>query len=243
MNETQRTSDAERPAPRIPRLLFHALIATVTVVVTSGIMYSMRPKRASAPSNMNSVVPASPLEADEGLEGLVIPDFRLVDQFGKPVNQTIFDGRITILDFSFTNCPFVCPGMNAAMLMLQSQLVGTSVRFASISVDPRNDVPEVLKSHADKIGVDHARWTWLTGEEAEIKRIVSESLKFELQDDPSRPITLADGSVMNNIIHPSRLFLIGPERQLLALYPFSDMSALDALKRRAESGARMLQKR
>ncbi|QYK46813.1 MAG: SCO family protein [Phycisphaeraceae bacterium] len=192
---------------------------------------------------MNTVVPASPLEADEGLEGLVIPDFHLVDQFGKPVDQTIFDGRITILDFSFTNCPFVCPGMNAAMLMLQSQLVGTSVRFASISVDPRNDVPEVLKAHADKIGVDHARWTWLTGEEAEIKRIVSESLKFELQDDPSRPITLADGSVMNNIIHPSRLFLIGPERQLLALYPFSDMSALDALKRRAESGARMVQKR
>lgn len=243
MNENSGISDASHSIPRVPRWLLRATLVAATVVVGSGVMYAMRPKRPSLPLGASSPASGVPLEADEGLEGLIIPDFRLIDQFGRPVDQSIFDGRVTILDFSFTNCPFVCPGMNAAMLMLQSRLTGTPVRFASISVDPRNDVPEVLKAHADRLGVDHTRWTWMTGDEAEIRRIVSESLKFELQDDPSRPITLADGSVMNNIIHPSRLFLIGPERQLIALYPFSDMSALDALKHRAESGARMLPRR
>lgn len=236
-----RATDTARPS--FPRWLMLAMVATATVIIGSGVMITLRPKRPAFTGGPVSTTNASPLGHDEGLEGLVIPPFRLLDQHGKPVDQSVFDGRVTILDFSFTNCPFVCPGMTAAMLSLQSQLLGTGVRFASISVDPVNDTPETIKAHADKMGVDHERWAWMTGEESEIRKIVSESLKFEVQDDPSRPITLADGSTMNNIMHPSRLFLIGPDRQVLALYAFNDNTSLDALKQRAIAGARMLPRR
>lgn len=173
------------------------------------------------------------LTPDEGLEGLVIPEFSLIDQSGQPLDHSVFDGRVTILDFSFTNCPFVCPGMTAAMISLQSDLVGTGVRFASISVDPAHDTPEVLRAHCEELGVDSTRWAWMTGDEKEIRKIVAESLKFEIQDDPSKTITLKDGSQMSNIMHPSRLFLIGPDRKLLSLYAFNDLQAMEALKARA----------
>lgn len=245
MNEAPDSPTPDRTPPALPRWLVLALVATATVVIGSGIMITMRP-RSRAPSLPNDRVapaPATPLHPDDGLEGLAIPAFHLVDQNGKPVDESVFDGRVTILDFSFTSCPFVCPGMNAAMLSLQSQLAGTGVRFASISVDPTNDTPEVIKAHADRIGVDHSRWTWMTGDEAEIRRIVSESLRFELQDDPSRVITRADGSTMNNIMHPSRLFLIGPDRQLLSLYQFNDNAALESLKKRSIAATTLLSRK
>ena len=215
------------------------LSLTALIVLGSAIMVVvMRGKPSGVPAV--STVDRGPLSQDEGLEPLRIPEFNLVDQHGDPVDQSVFDGRVTILDFSFTNCPFVCPGMTAAMLMLQSELTGTGVRFASISVDPVHDTPEVIRAHAEARGVDHERWTWMTGDASEIRRIVSDSLMFELQDDPARPITLPDGSVMNNIMHPSRLFLIGPDRRVLALYAFNDPDAIAALRERATIAARLL---
>lgn len=231
-------SHSDSPPPPFPRWILAMLAVTALIVLGSAVMV-MKGGRRAAPAPPAAGASRGPLVPDEGLEALQIPTFSLVDQNGKPVDHSVFDGRVTILDFSFTNCPFVCPGMTAAMLMLQSELVGTGVRFASISVDPKNDTPEAIRAHADARGVDHERWTWMTGDEAEIRRIVSQSLMFELQDDPTRPITLPDGSVMNNIIHPSRLFLVGPDRRVLALYAFNDPDAIAALRERATAAARL----
>lgn len=235
--ETQREPSTDG-APPFPRWMLAMLVVTGLIVAGSAIMVVTR--GGGSGGVRPPAVSQGPLVPDEGLESLRLPSFSLVDQNGAPVNERVFDGRVTILDFSFTNCPFVCPGMTAAMLSLQSELVGTGVRFASISVDPLRDTPAVIRAHADRLGVDHDRWTWMTGEQSEVKRIVSESLMFELQDDPSRPITLADGSTMNNIMHPSRLFLVGPDRRVLALYTFNDPQAIEALRVRALEGARAI---
>ncbi len=232
MSETEPSADH---APPFPKWMLAMLAVTALIVAGSAIMVV---KRGGPRPARQTDAPGGPLVPDEGLDALRIPAFKLVDQNNKAVDESVFDGRVTILDFSFTNCPFVCPGMTAAMLSLQSELVGTGVRFASISVDPVHDTPAVIRAHADRMGVDHERWTWMTGEQAEVKRIVSESLMFELQDDPSRPITLADGSTMNNIMHPSRLFLVGPDRRVLSLYTFNDPQAIDALRQRAIECAR-----
>ncbi len=42
-----------------------------------------------------------PWAQDYGLEGLVIPPFMLIDQEARPVDETLFEGRITIIDFIF----------------------------------------------------------------------------------------------------------------------------------------------
>lgn len=235
--DSQPDTTTDRPPP-FPKWMLAMLVVTALIVAGSAFMVVWRGGRSGG--ERAPAVEQGPLVPDAGLESLRLPSFSLVDQNGALVTERVFDGRVTILDFSFTNCPFVCPGMTAAMLSLQSDLVGTGVRFASISVDPLRDTPAVIRAHADRLGVDHERWTWMTGEQAEIKRIVSESLMFELQDDPSRPITLADGSTMNNIMHPSRLFLVGPDRRVLALYTFNDPLAIEALRARALEGARAI---
>ncbi len=176
----------------------------------------------------------------EPLGELSIPEFNLVDQDGKPADQSIFDGRVTVLSFVFTHCVLVCPMLTGRMYEQYENLAGTSVRFVSISVDPANDTPERLRQYAAAFGVDHSRWRFLTGDAATIRRIASESLKFDVSDDPdeSNRITLPDGESMANIRHPDRMILVGPDRRLIGLYSpnFEDDRAALTARLRAIAG-------
>lgn len=180
------------------------------------------------------------LQPDPASFGLSVPEFSLVNHNGEPVDHSIFDGQVTILDFFFTHCPFICPTMTLAMQDLARDLSGTPVRFASISVDPANDTPSRLKQYATEKDIDLTRWTFLTGEMAVIERIARGSLGFAVgpDSDPSRTITLPSGQTMGNIIHPSKLILIGPDRKVLGFYESNSLEDTQQLLLRARVAAK-----
>jgi protein SCO1/2 len=180
------------------------------------------------------------LEPDLLCAGLNVPEFSMVDQSGTPTTQAALVGRVTVLDFVFTNCPFICPGMMVAMKGLCGELAGTPVRFMSISVDPAHDTPERLREYAADHGADLTRWSFLTGEQAMVERIVRDALQFELQPDPSREIGTRDGSKMANITHPGKLLLIGPDLRVLGLYDPNDVEQMRRLVFRARRAGEAL---
>jgi protein SCO1/2 len=172
--------------------------------------------------------------------GLSVPEFSMTDQAGSTRTQSVLDGRVTVLDFIFTNCPFACPIMTGAMSDLTDRLNGENVQFLSISVDPEHDTPERLTEFARQHGADLSRWTFLTGDSATIHRIVRGSLQFLLQPDTSRTIQTADGRAMNNITHPTKLLLIGPDREVLGMYEPQSEDDLKRLEAKARAAARRL---
>lgn len=179
--------------------------------------------------------PGLPDQPDQGLAGMRFPEFALVDQDGASQTHAMLEGGYTIVDFVFTNCPLACPGMTGRMADLQDALEGTGVRFASMSLDPAHDTPAVLKEYAAHFGADHSTWSFLTGEPGVVAGIVRDGLRFELREDPETPITLRDGSKMLNIIHPVRFVLVGPRRELLGMYTYSDAEQMAMLERRARA--------
>ena len=81
----------------------------------------------------------------------VMPDlaFHLNDDFGKPVTEKGYAGKITLLYFGFTHCGDVCP---ATLTTLSAALrhLGTDadrVRVLFVSVDPKRDTPAVLHDY------------------------------------------------------------------------------------------------
>ncbi|MEL7471968.1 MAG: SCO family protein [Planctomycetota bacterium] len=208
------------------------LAATVAalVIVSSG------PTTAGSSDPADGAV-SDPLEPDPGLDQFQIPEFTLVDHDGQPVDQTLFEGEITILDFIFTNCPFACPFMGAAMLQLQSELQDTPVRFVSVTVDPERDTPERLRQYAEEGlgGADLTRWRFLTGDRDVIYSMVRDELKFQLATDESRTIPLKQGGEMFNIAHPTKLFLVGPDRQVIALASYNSPAEIAELGVRARA--------
>jgi len=163
------------------------------------------------------------------LPGLSIPDFTLIDQNGEPFTRRNLEGRITVVNFVFTHCPFVCPTLMEKMAGLSIALKDEPVRFLSISVDPARDTPEALRAFAKLHSADKESWTLVTGDEAEVDRIVAEGLLFALVDDPTTPITLPDGSSMSNVVHPSWFVLLGPDVEVKSLYRPDDASNLEVL--------------
>lgn len=214
----------------MPRWILPIAVVSGVLVVASSVAMLLG---GSDPELVDARTP------DQALEGYRIPEFTLVDQRGEPVDESIFEGEITVLDFIFTSCPFICPGMNQRMKMLHDDLKGTGVRFVSITLDPERDTPERLRQYAQSLPADPGRWRFLTGER-ERTWAIGRSLGFDVSLDEGTPIELAGGEIMANINHPSKLILIGPDRQVLGLYSWAHEADMAALEDRARLLARHL---
>jgi protein SCO1/2 len=102
------------------------------------------------------------------------PEFTLTTQEGKRLSLSDFRGKVVAVTFIYASCADTCPLLTAKMAGLQARLgpdFGSKVYFASITVDPERDTPEVLKRYAEGHGAKLGGWTFLTGKPAEIKTV------------------------------------------------------------------------
>ena len=88
--------------------------------------------------------------------------FRLVDQFGRPFDNSSIAGRDVILAAFHTTCRETCPLYTGLFLQLRKQLP-PSVILIEATTDPWEDTPDALLAYAGRIG---ASWTFLTGDPA-----------------------------------------------------------------------------
>lgn len=92
------------------------------------------------------------------------PKFELINQNNIKVSNKTFKGKVLVMEFFFTSCPTICPKMNQSMLVIEKQFFGNpNFAITSISIDPDKDSPQVLKSHAQLLGVTSSNWHFLTG--------------------------------------------------------------------------------
>lgn len=94
------------------------------------------------------------------------PAFDLVDAGGNRVTLADYADKILVLHFVYTSCPDVCPLHAEKIADIQDNINITPmkdiVRFVTITTDPANDTPEILKSYGKDHGLDNVNWTFLT---------------------------------------------------------------------------------
>ena len=94
------------------------------------------------------------------------PGFTLTSQDGAQVSLAKLRGKVVAVTFIFTRCSTTCPMLTPMMSLVQDRLggdFGSKIAFASITVDPEHDTPEMLKLYAQMYGADIAGWSFLTG--------------------------------------------------------------------------------
>lgn len=94
------------------------------------------------------------------------PGFTLQDANGRIVRLADFRGKVVVLHFIYAGCPDICPLHSDRIAEIQS-LVNQSpmretVQFVSITTDPANDTPNVLRGYGLAHGLDPANWMFLT---------------------------------------------------------------------------------
>jgi protein SCO1/2 len=102
------------------------------------------------------------------------PKFELTNQNNKKISNKDYEGKVYVVEFFFSTCPSICPIMNRNMVSIQNEFFGNpNFGIASITIDPANDTPEVLKMHAKELGANSANWHFLTGDKKYIYSIAN----------------------------------------------------------------------
>ena len=101
------------------------------------------------------------------------PNVTLVTQDGNTVRfyDDLLKGKSVAVNIMYTSCKDECPLETARLVQLQRLLgdrMGRDIFFYSISIDPKHDTPEVLKTYMKKFGVGPG-WLFLTGKPEDIR--------------------------------------------------------------------------
>jgi len=120
--------------------------------------------------------------------GEAVPDTKLVDENNAARPLTSYKGHRLALTFMYTRCPQpdFCPLMDRNFAAIQNEISKTpglgDVRLVSVSFDPANDTPAVLKAHAKDLKADPAIWHFVTASPDDLKGFAA---KFGVTAVPS----------------------------------------------------------
>ena len=110
------------------------------------------------------------------LQTRVPPEMR-----GRAMSLKEFKGKALALTFIFTRCPFpeFCPRMSnnfaeAYKRLMTTPNAPTNWHLLSISFDPANDTPAVLKAYAGRYNYDSNYWSFVTGAMIDIDAITEQ---------------------------------------------------------------------
>ena len=112
----------------------------------------------------------------------MVPDVVLTDQDGMKVNlkSLLQTSRPVMLDFIYSSCSTTCPVLSADYVSVQNRIAPDTlkVQLISISIDPENDTPKVMKGYLKRYNAKPG-WVFLTGSGEEIGKVMK---AFRLKD-------------------------------------------------------------
>lgn len=155
---------------------------------------------------------------------LPVPAWELVNQRGQPFGSKDLEGKVFVVDFIYTSCGGPCPRMTKTMERIQKRTknLGTALQLVTITVDPENDTPEKLAEYMRGYHVNPTRWSFLTGSEADIERIVVKGFKSAMTKEEAA------------IGHSERLLLVDGDGAIRGIYDSQDPDGVATLIRDAD---------
>jgi protein SCO1/2 len=159
-----------------------------------------------------------------------LPDFSYTRQDGTPFGSAQLRGHPYVANFIFTRCPTVCPAFTRKLARVQKETdgFGPKLQLVSFSVDPTYDTPERLSAYAQKHGANPARWSFLTGDYAQLKDTVVSSFKISMGRE-----NLDEADVLG-IFHGNHFVLVDAQGQIRGYYDSADEEAFERLLRDAD---------
>jgi protein SCO1/2 len=189
--------------------LIALLLLAVLAFAAGGVLWRLDDPRAQ-------VAMAAPVSPASGFGG----PFSLVDQYGMRRTDMDFRGNYMLIFFGYTYCPDVCP----TALAVEAEALGKIGARASrivpifISVDPKRDTPDKLKSYLSAFDADppsaRRNFVGLTGSDEEIAKTAEAYRVYYRAHLDARTGNGADYS----IDHTSDIYLMSPEGKFIAYY-------------------------
>lgn len=129
--------------------------------------------------------------------------FQLIDQDGRTVDQTLLDGKWSLVFFGFTYCPDYCPTTLTALEATKQQLGDRAkdLQIVFVSIDPERDTPQALKDYLSSDGFPRGV-VGLTGTPEQVKTAADAYRAYY------QKVGEGEGYTMN---HSLTVYLMGPD--------------------------------
>lgn len=151
-----------------------------------------------------------------------IPPFEFINQNNETVSSDFYEGKIYVADFFFATCPTICPKMAVHMMELQKHFYDVKdFKLLSITVNPENDTPEVLKDYSKKVHAMDSVWNFLTGDKETIYKLAYEGFLANAGKDDLAP---------GGFLHSSNLYLIDSKGRIRGIYDGTSTTETNDLK-------------
>jgi len=142
------------------------------------------------------------------IEKYTVPDVTLVNQDGKRINfKTFLDtDKPVILDFIYGTCTTICPVLSIGFSHFQKKMGPDvdKVRLVSISIDPDNDTPQVMKEYLQRYNAREG-WDFLTGKRDDIIKVMRAFDAYVTNKMNHYPLTILHGTGEKNWIRINEL--------------------------------------
>lgn len=100
-----------------------------------------------------------------------VPDIPVTDMHGAtlPATEVLDPTGPVMLNFIFTTCKTICPVLSATFTQVRTLLGpdAAALRYVSVTIDPEQDTPAVLRSYARKYNAGED-WRFFTGRRDDI---------------------------------------------------------------------------
>jgi protein SCO1 len=142
------------------------------------------------------------------------PAFTGIDSNNEKFNSNnVLQNKIGIVNFFFTSCEGPCPSLMLSMKKILTKSQCSDVQFVSISVDTKNDSPDVLKKYQVSRGFDKSNWSFISMTNDDLIKLLNEGLKLG-----------SGGEIVN---HSTRIVVIDKESKIRALLPGMEHETVD----------------
>lgn len=169
------------------RSTFTSICAGCVLIVSA--MFPQSDTRAALSARPGSAAPAPRASTGTRDPRAYFTDTELVTQDGRKVRfySDVLKDRVAVVNVIYTNCKDACPLITRQLVQVRdelSDLFGRKVFFVSITSDPHRDTPAAMKRFARKHNADVAGWTFLTGSEESVRRILKRlgALPADIED-------------------------------------------------------------
>jgi protein SCO1 len=154
-----------------------------------------------------------------------VPDITVINQNGNSISLRQFRGKPLLLTFIYTRCPFpdYCLRMSANFAKVLRQLqenpaVFNQAQLLSISIDPENDKPAVLRAYGEsyvgRTDPKFEHWQFASGSPDEVRKAADFfGLAYNQKD--------------GQIVHGLQTILIGKDGKVIKVYSGNDWKPED----------------
>ncbi|HTS43309.1 MAG TPA: SCO family protein [Puia sp.] len=123
-----------------------------------------------------------------------VQPFSFTNQENKTITNKDVAGKVYVAEYFFTTCKGICPKMNTNLKKIYEMYKDQpDFLILSHTVDPETDSVARMKHYADSLGINPAKWWFLTGSKEGLYKAARVSY---LLDDPK-----------NNLINPAEQFI------------------------------------